>query len=91
MTIQDMADVLHARVLIGKERLDTPVYTACCSDLMSDVLAFVDDDKSVLITGMTNAHVLRTSEMLDLKCIVFSYLPSLAGGSSVPSAVSCPR
>ena len=71
MTIQDMADVLHARVLVGSEHLDTPVYTACCSDLMSDVLAFVDE-KTVLITGLTNPHVIRTSEMLDLKCLVFA-------------------
>ncbi len=37
MTIADMVRVLHARVLCGGERIDTPVYTACCSDLMSDV------------------------------------------------------
>ena len=42
MTIADMVRVLHARVLCGGERLDTPVSTACCSDLMSDVLAFVN-------------------------------------------------
>ena len=71
MTIQDMADILHARVLTGQEHLDTPVYTACCSDLMSDVLAFVDE-KTVLITGLTNPHVIRTSEMLDLKCLIFA-------------------
>ncbi len=71
MTIQDMADILHARVLVGQEHLDTPVYTACCSDLMSDVLAFVDE-KTVLITGLTNPHVIRTSEMLDLKCLIFA-------------------
>ncbi|MBR6029274.1 MAG: hypothetical protein IKP40_09295 [Clostridia bacterium] len=70
MTIQDMVRVLNARVLIGEEKLDMPVYTACCSDLMSDVLAFVDE-KTVLITGLTNPHVVRTSEMLDLKCLVF--------------------
>ena len=71
MTIQDMADILHARVLVGQEHLDTPVYTACCSDLMSDVLAFVNE-KTVLITGLTNPHVLRTADMLDLKCLVFA-------------------
>ena len=71
MTIQDMVDILHARVLLGEDKLDTPVYTACCSDLMSDVLAFVDE-KTVLITGLTNPHVVRTSEMLDLKCLVFA-------------------
>ena len=65
-----MVRVLSARVLRGGDKLDTPVYTACCSDLMSDVLAFVDE-KTVLITGLTNPHVIRTSEMLDLKCLVF--------------------
>ncbi|MBR4711967.1 MAG: hypothetical protein IKP10_08015 [Clostridia bacterium] len=70
MTIQDMVRILQARVLIGDDKLSTPVYTACCSDLMSDVLAFVDE-KTVLITGLTNPHVIRTSEMLDLKCLVF--------------------
>ena len=70
MTIADMVSVLNAKVLRGADKLDTPVYTACCSDLMSDVLAFVDE-KTVLITGLTNPHVVRTSEMLDLKCLVF--------------------
>ena len=71
MTIADMISVLNARVLRGEDKLDTPVYTACCPDLMSDVLAFVDE-KTVLITGLTNPHVVRTSEMLDLKCLVFA-------------------
>lgn len=71
MTIADMVSVLPARVLCGEERLATPVYTACCSDLMSDVLAFVNE-KTVLITGLTNHHVLRTADMLDLKCLVFA-------------------
>ena len=71
MTIADMVSVLHARVLCGEERLATPVYTACCSDLMSDVLAFVNE-KTVLITGLTNHHVLRTADMLDLKGLVFA-------------------
>ena len=71
MTIADMVRVLHARVLCGEERIGTPVSTACCSDLMSDVLAFVKE-KTVLITGLTNPHVLRTADMLDLKCLVFA-------------------
>ena len=71
MTIQDMVRILNAHVLRGGDKLDTPVYTACCSDLMSDVLAFVDE-KTVLITGLTNHHVIRTSEMLELKCLVFA-------------------
>jgi hypothetical protein len=38
---------------------------------MSDVLAFVKG-KTVLITGLTNVHVVRTAEMLDIHCIVFA-------------------
>lgn len=71
MTIADMANILHARVLCGESRLDKPVRTACCSDLMSDVLAFVNE-KTVLITGLINPHVIRTADMLDLRCLVFA-------------------
>jgi len=37
---------------------------------MSDVLAFVKE-KTVLFTGLTNPHVFRTAEMLDVTAIVF--------------------
>ena len=70
MTIADMVSVLHARVLCGEERLATPVYTACCSDLMSDVLAYVKD-QAVLVTGLNNPQVVRTADMMDMICIVF--------------------
>lgn len=71
MTFADMVQVLHATVLCGEEKLGGPAKTACCSDLMSDVLAFVNE-KTVLITGLTNPHVMRTADMLDLKCLVFA-------------------
>ena len=71
MTVGEVKEILEAEVLIGGDRMDDPVETACGSDLMSDVLAFVKD-KTVLITGLINPHVVRTSEMLDITCIVFS-------------------
>jgi len=37
---------------------------------MSDVLAYVKD-QSVLLTGLLNAQVVRTAEMMDMLCIVF--------------------
>lgn len=70
MTIQDVQNALSARVLCGEELSAEEIHSACGSDLMSDVLAFVKD-KAVLLTGMTNAHVVRTAEMLDIVCIVF--------------------
>ena len=70
MKIREMVRVLEARVLAGQQGLDREVISACCSDLMSDVLAFVNE-KTVLLTGLTNLHVVRTAEILDLKCLVF--------------------
>ena len=71
MTIRDVMEIVEGVVLTGEDKLDSPVDTACGSDLMSDVLAFVKD-KTVLITGLINTHVVRTAEMLDITCIVFS-------------------
>ena len=71
MTIREVVKIVSGEVLVGEDRLDERVDTACGSDLMSDVLAFVKD-KTVLITGLINPHVVRTSEMLDITCIVFS-------------------
>ncbi len=71
MTIREVMELVDGKVLVGEERLDEQVDTACGSDLMSDVLAFVKD-KTVLITGLINPHVMRTSEMLDITCIVFA-------------------
>ena len=71
MTIADVLRIVDGTVLACPDRLDQPVETACGSDLMSDVLAFVKD-KTVLITGLINTHVVRTAEMLDITCIVFS-------------------
>lgn len=71
LTIRDVNGIVQGTVLFGEHKLDTPVDTGCGSDLMSDVLAFVKD-KTVLITGLINTHVVRTAEMLDITCIVFS-------------------
>lgn len=70
LSLKQVAEALDATVFTGEDHLDIVVQTACCSDLMSDVLAFVHE-KSIILTGLANAHVIRTAEMLDLKCIVF--------------------
>ena len=44
--------------------------TACGSDMMSDVLAYVKE-QAVLLSGLVNPQVVRTAEMMDMKCIVF--------------------
>jgi predicted transcriptional regulator len=41
------------------------------SDLMSDVLAFIKNEDTFLVTGLINSQVIRTAEMIDLKLIIF--------------------
>ncbi|MFI3325642.1 MAG: DRTGG domain-containing protein [Clostridia bacterium] len=69
MTVLEIAEILKAEVLFEGD-MDEEVITACGSDMMSDVLAFVKD-QSVLLTGLMNAQVVRTAEMMDMHCVIF--------------------
>jgi len=69
LIIADIKDVLNAKMLVSKET-EREILCACGSDLMSDVLAYVKE-QAVLLTGLTNPHVIRTAEMLDVWAIVF--------------------
>jgi serine kinase of HPr protein (carbohydrate metabolism regulator) len=69
MKISTIKDLLEAEVICGEERLDMEVYSACGSDMMSDVLAYVKD-QAVMLTGLVNSQVIRTAEMMDMICIV---------------------
>ena len=70
MKLKEIRDILHAEVLCGEELLDTEVRSACGSDLMSDVLAYVKN-QAMLLTGLVSPQVVRTAEMMDMSCVVF--------------------
>ncbi len=70
MKIKEIAELLSAEILCCPEQAEREVYSACGSDMMSDVLAFVKD-QAVLITGLTNPQVIRTAVMMDMVCVVF--------------------
>ena len=70
MKITQIRDLLNAEILCGEDMLDHDVNSACGSDMMSDVLAYVKD-QAVLLTGLVNSQVIRTAEMMDMVCIVF--------------------
>ena len=69
MKISTIRELLTAEVLCGAERLGDHVYSACGSDMMSDVLAYVKD-QAVLLTGLLNTQVVRTAMMMDMHCVV---------------------
>ena len=70
MKISEIKAILNADLICGEEYLENEVFTACGSDMMSDVLAYVKE-QAVLLSGLVNPQVVRTAEMMDMKCIVF--------------------
>lgn len=70
MKIAEIKDLLKAELLCGEDCLNHEIESACCSDMMSDVLAYVKD-QGVLLTGLVNPQVIRTASMMDMTCIVF--------------------
>ena len=70
MKVKEIIRLLEAEILTGEENLDLEIYSACGSDLMSDVMAYVKE-KVVLLTGLVSPQVVRTAEMMDIKIIIF--------------------
>ena len=70
MTISQIAAVLDAQWLCCREEAQRDIPMAFASDMMSDVLAHVQED-TLLLTGLVNSQSIRTAEMLDLSCVVF--------------------
>ncbi|HAE60896.1 MAG TPA: hypothetical protein DCG38_00940 [Eubacteriaceae bacterium] len=70
MKLFEIKDILGAQILCGEDKLGDEISLACGCDLMSDVLRFAKEDV-VLLTGLTNIHVLKTAEMANIQCIVF--------------------
>ena len=70
MKISQIQELLEAEVICGADQLEKEVSSACGSDMMSDVLAYVKD-QAVLLTGLVNPQVIRTALMMDMVCIIF--------------------
>ncbi|HAE17554.1 MAG: hypothetical protein IKF00_13835 [Solobacterium sp.] len=83
MLCSDIIRAVHAEPLVvsNEERLTKDYKAAFASDLMSDALALIQDEfeHTILITGLCNAQVLRTAEMLDLETVLFVRGKKLAG------------
>lgn len=71
MKLGQIKRYLNCKTISGPDYDEKTIHKAFCSDLMSDVLAYIHDDTTLLITGLCNPQVIRTAEMIDLKVIVF--------------------
>ncbi|HBH62393.1 MAG TPA: hypothetical protein DDX85_11785 [Nitrospiraceae bacterium] len=70
MTLKDVAEILEADVIADADDLNITIKNACSADMMSAVLYYHTPD-SLLITGLTQPHVIRTAEIAGIKSIVF--------------------
>lgn len=70
MNLVEIRDILNATVITKQALLRSSVESVYCADLMSDVLSF-SVARCVLITGLTNAQVIRTAEMAAIDMVVF--------------------
>ncbi|MEA3424049.1 MAG: hypothetical protein U9Q80_09695 [Bacillota bacterium] len=71
MNLTQIIKEINCNVITGEIQNINNFTKACSSDLMSDVLAFIKDEQTFLITGLCNQQVIRTAEMIDLKLIIF--------------------
>ncbi len=69
MTLREMKDILDAEVIVGEDQLDRDVKEAGCADLMADIL-FFGKPGMVLLTGLTNPHVVHTAQTLGVAAII---------------------
>ncbi len=70
MTLNEIAVILEANVITEPEDTEVIIQSACSADMMSSVLYYHTPD-SMLITGLTQTHVIRTAEIAGIKTIVF--------------------
>jgi predicted transcriptional regulator len=70
MKINEIAEILNARILTDFSNDNTDIEYGFASDLMSDVLAYANSE-SLLITGLNNSQVIRTAEMMDMSTVLF--------------------
>ena len=70
MTVANVVKILDGQFFWGKDKASMEVHSAFGADLMSDVMAFVKE-RVLLLTGLVNPQVIRTAELLDIRCIIF--------------------
>lgn len=70
MNIEEIINITEGTLLAGSLDNSRQIKGGCSADLMSDVLASVQPG-AVLLTGLCNPQVIRTSQMSDVAAIVF--------------------
>ena len=70
MILEEIAKILEASFIANPEITNFEIKNACSADMMSAVLYYHTPD-SLLLTSLTQPHVIRTAEIAGIKSIVF--------------------
>ncbi|HPP06918.1 MAG TPA: DRTGG domain-containing protein [Syntrophorhabdaceae bacterium] len=70
MTLKDVALLLDAEILCCDGLLDREVKTCFACDMVSEMLLHVQSN-TLLVTSLTNAHVLHAALVMDALAVVF--------------------
>lgn len=71
MKLREIAELVDARFVTGSDLADREVSRAFAADLLSDVLAMVQDEGVLLITGMITPQVVRVAEVMSMGAVLF--------------------
>lgn len=69
MNVKELIQLIDGRLLTSSADLSKEIKGGCGADLMSDVLASIQPE-AVLLTGLCNPQVVRTSVMADVSAII---------------------
>jgi predicted transcriptional regulator len=70
MNTQELMEIIDGTLLTEVCDFTREIKGGCGADLMSDVLASIQPN-AILLTGLCNPQVIRTSQMADVAAIVF--------------------
>lgn len=70
MKFSEIIRIVEGTVLTRQNASKLEIVCVAGCDLMSDVLTY-SKPEALLLTGLTNSHVVRTAEMADLAAIIF--------------------
>ncbi len=70
MNVADLLKAINGKLLVPGVDLERQIKGGCGADLMSDVLASIQQPDGVLVTGLCNPQVVRTAAMADMAAIV---------------------
>ena len=71
MKIKEIKEILNCEIICGEELLHKDVKMGCGCDLMSHVLAHVEHDSTLLLTGLTTPQVIYTTDAVDVNVVCF--------------------